>query len=174
MMTYCKYSSSDCKHQDIQLFQFIHLHPLSPREHIIYAYISIYLKKEKEKRSSSPGNKSLCDVGIRRDSETEVLEMHHILRIQSRQPIQHIGVSLMLLTYSFCFFFFFKTAVLCPSPWSLCLSLWPAPLYRRTVDLRFMLAPFCVSHLARCRRHHSWHPTRHSSVGAQQDLSLLL
>lgn len=107
MMTYCKYSSSDCKHQDIQLFQFIHLHPLSPREHIIYAYISIYLKKEKEKRSSSPGNKSLCDVGIRRDSETEVLEMHHILRIQSRQPIQHIGVSLMLLTYSFCFFFFF-------------------------------------------------------------------
>ena len=81
--------SSDCKHQDIQLitsdfffFQFIHLYLLTPREHIIHVDISIYLfffKKRGQNGSSAPGSKSLHDVGVRRDSEKEVLEMHHIL-----------------------------------------------------------------------------------------------
>lgn len=61
--------------------------PALPEEHIIYVDICIYLKKkerkeketETENRSSAPRNKSLQDVGVRRDSEKEVLEKHHIL-----------------------------------------------------------------------------------------------
>lgn len=95
--------------------------------------------------------------------------MHRILLfLQSRWLIQYVQVSLMLpLTYSFSFFCINTSfALLCGLPVSPC-------------DLQHCIAsswshicigPSCHLHLARCRRQHSWHPTRHCSVGPQQDL----
>lgn len=94
--------------------------------HNISYDIRIYLKKDN--RSSAPENQSLHDV--RRDSEREVLDMLHILLLPSEQPTQYIGVSLRLCDQDAAFASSFITAVLCPSPWSLCLSLRLGPQYR--------------------------------------------
>lgn len=61
----------------IFFFHLTHLYLLSSTEHIIYADINVYFKKEN--RSSAPGNQSLHDVGVRRDSEREMLDTLHIL-----------------------------------------------------------------------------------------------
>lgn len=65
---------------------------------MIYVFI---LKKRKENRGSALGNKSLCDVGVRRDSEREVLQTHPPPPIPLANPIRWSEPNVAPLTYSF-------------------------------------------------------------------------
>lgn len=132
-------------------------------------YKYFFKKKEKKGKKRTQKRKiteavlleiSLCMIlGVRRDSEREVLDTHHIL-------LHNIaGVSWTLLTYSLCLFFF-KLQV-----FALLSSLLPSDSAASpTADLRLLSALPAPSHLAGCRRHHARHPTGHSSVRSQQDL----
>lgn len=145
----------------IYFFQFMDVYVLSPTENKINVDIWIYLfflKKETENRSSAPGNKSLHDAGVRRDSEREVLEMRHILlfRIPLVNPTRwnQPNVAPFVLSCSSSPFLAISLSLLATGGAILLGS-------RSQVGV----GSSCISHLARRRGHHARHPTRHSSVG---------
>jgi len=83
---------------------------------------------------------SLCMLGVRRDSERELLDTHHILILPSNLLTQYTGESLRFawLAHSFCFFFLnyhYHQCYSCCSALSSCvvsLSLLAAvPLHRK-------------------------------------------
>ncbi len=74
----------------------------------------------------------------------------------------------MPLTYSFASLIL--TAVLCLLQ-GLSVSPWDRPRCTASSRSQDCFGPSGFSNLARCRRHHTRHPTRHSSVGSQQDLA---
>lgn len=122
----------------IFFFQLLHLYLLSSTEHIIYADISVYLKKEqKENRSSASGNQSLHDVGSKeRQWERSV---SHASYPPPAIPLDNpkLRVSLMFV-HSFTFFFNCCSSL----PFSMVsLSLLVSgPAVSLAADLRLMLA----------------------------------
>lgn len=119
--------SADCKHQGAQHPHFsLNLttwtcFPYRARYLRWYKDLFFFKRKKRKNRSSAPGNQSLHDVVVRRDSEREELNMH-ITSSSSDSPSQCVSEPKGAL-----FFLFFKAqffALLC-----LCLSLRPAPMY---------------------------------------------
>lgn len=136
--------------------------------------IEVFKKRKKKEpikqnnRSCASGNQSLHDLGSKeRQREGSVGHTSHPLPQYCWSELNVADIQPLPFFFSLNFrssLFSLVSPSLLPSDSAAS----PA------ADLRLLSALAALSHLARCRRHHARHPTGHSSVRSQQDLSLLL